>query len=371
MEGLDYVLSLSLDEALAPGRRLKFLLFVIGGLALFAGVLASGLLARLLARPLSSLVTFANSIASGDLEGRVPPSRLTELTMLGSAFNDMTESLSTSYQQLREKNVELEAAHSDLEDALLESRHTQAQLVQTAKLAAVGELAAGVAHELNNPLSAVLTYSVLIREELDEVPTEVSGELERTLRDLPRKLKLVERGAERCKSIADNLLTFGRKSSSQMTEVCLAEVIERTLELVSVQLRQRRVRRKKDVGPDLATVGHLGELQQVLTNLTINASQAMKEGGWLSIVAERVDENVVVEVSDTGAGISEEDRTKIFDPFFTTKPTGKGTGLGLSIAYGIIERHGGSIDVESELGKGTTFRIVLPAAKLAREAQVC
>ncbi len=253
----------------------------------------------------------------------------------------------------------------ELEQRLADLSSTQAQLVQTGKMAAVGELAAGVAHELNNPLSVVLTYSVLLQEKLSRASEEVRGQL----KGFDQRLDLMKSSAERCKTIVDNLLLFSRQDDTKIARVDAADLLAKTFDLLGSQLRRRQITLSLEVEDGLPPLrGNFNQLQQVLTNLVINAQQAMVDGGELEVAVRRRGSACELTIADTGPGIPRELQVKIFDPFFTTKPVGQGTGLGLAIAYGIIQGHDGAITVESDAGTGTTFHIRLPFAD-HREAE--
>ncbi|MCP4352993.1 MAG: PAS domain-containing protein [Desulfobacterales bacterium] len=248
----------------------------------------------------------------------------------------------------------------ELEEKIREVRRTHAQLVESAKLASLGELAAGVAHEINNPLTAVLTYSVLLKENLEQTDKTILNQLP----DFPEQLDLIKISAERCKSIANNLLIFSRQSETEMTLVNISDVISRTFDLIGVQLRRKQIRVVRRIQENIPMFpGNPSRLQQVFTNIVLNAVWVMDKGGELTICAKYDNRMCEVTISDTGPGIPRENLSRIFDPFFTTKPIGKGTGLGLSIVYGIIQDHHGEITAESALGQGATFYIRLPFAK--------
>ncbi len=235
----------------------------------------------------------------------------------------------------------------------LEAR--QAQLLQSRKMASLGILTSGVAHELNNPLNNIsLTAETLLYEHrYMSVP-----ELESLFREI---MEQAERGSE----VVRKLLEFSRvEPGAQMRELDIVEVVERTLRLVRNQLMISGIELATSYEQGLGTVkGKRQELEQAFLNILINAIQAMPDGGRLEVKVRRAAEGMVrVDITDTGVGIKQEHLAHIFDPFFTTKPVGQGTGLGLSLTYGIIRAHGGYIEVSSEVGKGTTFSIFLPVA---------
>ncbi|GEM_PF-6970338 len=296
---------------------------------------------------------------------------LETLTILASQVRIAMENVAL-YQQLRQERDQLQQAKKDLEEwsQVLEQRveertqklqEAQNQLMQAGKLAAVGQLGAGVAHELNNPLGGVLGYAQLSLEKLEQI--ENAG----VRQQLQRYLQIIEEETNRCKQIIGGLLRFSRsgiqeKPAYQATSI--PEVLERTLKLTQYQLKMHNVTLIKEIDPGLPSVnGDANQLQQVFTNIILNADQAMPKGGELRITAAKNSDKpgmIAIHFQDTGYGIAPEHLDKIFDPFFTTKSTGQGTGLGLSISYGIIQDHRGQVTVKSEVSKGSTFTIYLP-----------
>jgi PAS domain S-box-containing protein len=232
------------------------------------------------------------------------------------------------------------------------------QLWQTARLATMGELAASVAHELNNPLG---TVNLRVESLLAQVP---AGDPKR------RALEVIEQEAERMGNLVAGLLQFSRRSHRQVSTLDLREEVKASLDLVRYHLRNRRVAVELDGAADVVLVhADRQQLRQLFLNLFTNASDAMPEGGRLRIRVTRGDGNVVVEVADTGVGIPPENLERIFEPFFTTKPEGKGTGLGLAICRRIAQEHGGTLDLTSEVGTRTTVRVTLPAAGAEGESE--
>ena len=230
-------------------------------------------------------------------------------------------------------------------------QETQLQLLQSEKLRSLGEMAAGVAHEINNPLGGILIYASLLME---EIPPEdpKRADLERIVQE-----------ATRCKEIVKSLLEFARQSSPEMEPTDVNRAITDGLLFLENQATFHNIEIVKELDPSLPPVfGNAGQLKQVFMNIMINAADAMHGHGTLTIRTHPSQDGreVVIEFTDTGEGIPEEVLPRIFDPFFTTKEVGKGTGLGLSMSYGIVKEHGGRIEVETEVGKGTTFRVMLP-----------
>ncbi|MBI3362554.1 MAG: PAS domain S-box protein, partial [Chloroflexi bacterium] len=233
---------------------------------------------------------------------------------------------------------------------LTERRRLEAQLIHAAKMASLGVMAGGIAHELRNPLGIISATAQLL----------LGRPSNRRLRD--EGARKIHAATQRASLIIENLLKFARPQSEQMREIDLRPVLKDTFTLLAHQLDLHEVTLKKEIQPDLPEVrGNPALLQQVFTNLILNACNAMPEGGSLTVAAVAAGaDRVEIRFCDTGRGIAPEHRSKIFDPFFTTMPVGKGTGLGLSISYGIIQQHQGDIEVESQVGKGSTFTVRLP-----------
>jgi two-component system NtrC family sensor kinase len=226
------------------------------------------------------------------------------------------------------------------------------------KLSAIGRLAAGVVHEINNPLATISACAEALESRVAEGAFNGSD----SLQDLIEYLGLIRSEAFRCKSITNGLLDFSRTRPTDRALINLREVISSAARLLSHQRREDRVKFQIDVPSTLPPVsGDAGQLQQAVIALGTNALDAMPEGGTLAISARNIGAQILVEISDTGVGIPQENIAKIFEPFFTTKEVGRGTGLGLAVCYGILTEHGGSLDVQSTVGAGTTFTITLPA----------
>ena len=237
-------------------------------------------------------------------------------------------------------------------------------IARAEKLAAVGRLAAGVVHEINNPLATISACAESLEARVNDGEFDGSPGLE----DLREYLGLIRSEAFRCKSITMGLLDFSRTRTSAHVTINLADVIQSAVRLLSHQKRAAEIEFKVNVAADLLPVsGDPGQLQQVVIALATNALDAMGESGVLTIVGRNEDQKVAIEVIDTGVGISPENLPKIFEPFFTTKEIGRGTGLGLAVCYGILTEHGGTLDVQSTVGTGTTFTITLSAVKLSEE----
>jgi two-component system NtrC family sensor kinase len=239
-----------------------------------------------------------------------------------------------------------------------EARHVQEQVLRHEKLAAVGQLVAGVMHEINNPLATIAACAAAVDARLGD-------QAEPAVREY---LEIIDKEVQRSTKIVDGLLEFSRPHPSlgrPKTGVELKALVDRTLFLLKHHRRFKRLQVETDLGSEVAVRANDEQLIQVLMALMLNAVDAMPDGGTLTLRSKRVTgrHEAVIEVRDTGSGIPKSELTKIFEPFYTTKPPGQGTGLGLSIAYGIVQDHGGRIDVESEMGRGSVFRVVLPEAE--------
>jgi len=236
-----------------------------------------------------------------------------------------------------------------------EARRSRERIAQSEKLAAVGQLAAGVMHEINNPLATISACVAAIQGKLPRTGAEGVGEY----------LDIIDKEVDRCTRIVDGLLDFSRPKGKSKAPVALNRLVDDTLFLLKHHDRFKHLQVVRELAPsEPRTMGNAEQLIQVLMALMLNAVDAMEGGGQLTLrtVAGRGrPDEVVVEVADTGIGISRADQGKIFEPFYTTKPPGRGTGLGLSICYGIVEDHRGRIEVDSAPGRGSTFRIFLPA----------
>jgi two-component system NtrC family sensor kinase len=302
-------------------------------------------------RPLQRMAVATRQIARGDLSHKVEVSSHDEIGELADSFNLMTEHLREANVQLVEWGRTLE---KKVEERTQELREIQGHLVQSEKLASIGKLAAGIAHEINNPLGGILIYSHLILE--DTPPGRTHHE----------NLKKIVKETTRCKDIVKGLLDFARPKEPEMSATDIPEILDRCLALMERQALFQNIRIEKYYAPALPSViADGGQLQQVFMNIILNAAESMNGQGTLGIrVTHDVGrDELAAEISDSGHGIREEDKGRLFEPFFTTKEVGKGTGLGLAISYGIVRKHRGSIEVQSEVGQGARFTVRLPVKR--------
>ncbi|MGQ9645153.1 MAG: ATP-binding protein [Thermodesulfobacteriota bacterium] len=313
-------------------------------------LLLSLLLTRFVNRPLDKLLAATKTAAHGNLDHTVGIQSHDELGELANSFNNMISELKRSRDAIEEWTQTLEHR---VQERTRELQQVQDQLIRAGKMAAIGELAAGVAHEINNPLTGVLTFSSLMLKKVDEN------------HPWKKDLENIVQQTTRCRNIVRGLLDFARQRKPDKKEWDINNLVEQTLTLVEKQAPFQNIRITKEFKTGLPMLFVDGDqIQQVFMNILLNAADAMTEnGGTLKIQTELKDGMAMVSFTDTGCGIPKEHLPKLFDPFFTTKQTGKGTGLGLAISYGIIQSHSGDIEVESEVGKGSTFRVKLPIEK--------
>lgn len=251
-------------------------------------------------------------------------------------------------------------------------KEIKTQLIQSEKMASLGTISAGIAHEINNPLSFLLTNIEVLSDYLKTIDTvilstkiELDPNIKYILEDIPNLMNESLTGISRIKDIVAGLRTFSRADDGILQKISINDCIETSIKLVSNELKHK-CKLTLDLDKSNPKIfGSHGQLIQVFTNLLVNSAQAIQENGCIKIKSSIIHNNIIIEISDSGVGISKENISKLFTPFFTTKPTGQGTGLGLSISYGILQKHNAKISVESELNVGTTFFITVPMEKSA------
>ncbi|HEV2469100.1 MAG TPA: ATP-binding protein [Candidatus Sulfotelmatobacter sp.] len=358
---LDTNLSLAkADQQLAESTRE---LIVYTACALLLIVLMSWLVVwRVIGKPVTALQKGTEKLASGDLGYQIDVHSHDELGELASSFNGMSRELEAEHnenvawtrtleQRVERKTAELKRAH---EHAL----HTE-------KMASIGKMAAVLAHEINNPLSGILTYAKLLRKWIDQ-----SDGVQSKRREICDSLDLIASESRRCGDLVKNLLTFSRTTPMNLQKANLNQVIDRSLRLVQHQFDLAGIQVQQQLDPDLpAVLCDAAQIEQVLLALIMNALDAMPQGGnlWLTSFYNGEENAVRIVVRDDGAGIPADILPRIFEPFLTTKETGRGVGLGLAISQSILERHHGKIEVQSEVGRGTTFTVTLPSDERAKE----
>lgn len=342
---LDIIVSLEKNRTLLADYCFKIILLTIL-LLLFISIGTTLLMHRLVNRPVKKLLLQTRRIAQGNLDTIVRRISYDEMGDLADAFNQMTVSLKVARDDLKGWAENLEAK---VEERTSEIKQMQNQLIRAEKLASLGRLVAGIAHEINNPLTGLLMFANLIK---------TNPKLNEALVD---DVVIIINEAERCAKIVRGLLDFAHESIPQKKPASLNVIMENTLALIGRQSRFQNIDILRDYHTDLPVIFvDENQIEQVFINMLLNAAQSITGAGNILIKTyTEHDEYVCLQISDTGAGIREEDLGKVFDPFFTTK-SDKGTGLGLSVSHGIIKRHGGTIEVQSKVQKGTVFTIKLP-----------
>jgi two-component system NtrC family sensor kinase len=330
--------------------------------SLVATVLAVLLLTFLLLwtfvlRPVRRLTAAMGAAADGDLTVRVPVRTRDEMGRMAEVWNNMTGELLLARGELEGLNRTLEQR---VEDKTRQLEHTHQQMVRVEKMASLGKLAAIVAHEINNPLAGIRTYARLLRRQLAGAgPSAPSSE---QVKEADRILEMVDGESGRCGDIVRNLLAFSRQAAARFAEEDLAPIVERCRLLLNHQAELLGVTLETRVAEGVPRIVCDGaQIQQMILALAMNALEATPANGRVSIEVHRDGDGARLVVSDTGSGIPKQHQDEVFEPFFTTKESGSGVGLGLAVVYGLANRHGARIDLESEVGKGTTFTIHLPA----------
>ncbi len=344
--------SLSLLDEIKLKQGLALTAYIITFL-LAISVSLGVILWKIVSKPVSRLVHGMKKVAAGNLDYSVTIKSRDEIGILAKAFNSMIKDIKAARDQRELWTQTLEA---EVAKKTEEIRKTHVGLVQTEKLASLGRMAAGVAHEINNPLTGVVTFAHLMKKRVP--PDSLDAE----------DLNIIIEQTERCAKIIKNLLTFARATPSEKGKANINNVLSQTIYMVKNQEKFHNI--KFDINIDdsqFITLGDPSQFQQIFLNMLINAADAMNERGTIAIATRRVTEDnkpyVEIEFTDTGSGIKEEDMPKLFEPFFTTKPVGKGTGLGLSVSHGIVKHLSGDIKIKSAVGKGTSFFVKLPLMK--------
>ena len=336
---------------------------IFGGVLLLASVIGlavSGFIGSTLAKPIRELQNLVKRFSAGERQLRIVVTTGDEIGDLASEFNDMTGKLMQREEEIRNLNSELERKvlerTAELEDKNLLLIKAREELVRVEKLAAVGELAAGVAHEINNPMAIIRGNAELLqmviqpdhpsREEVDTIAQQVG----------------------RVEKIVANLLMFARRERIHFGKVNMNRMLDEILNQVGHQVPLTGIDIRKQYAAEVADIeGDADQLRQVFTNLILNAVHAMPDGGKLRVATQLNQDLMEIVIEDTGIGIAPENLEQVFNPFFTTRASG--TGLGLSVSYGIVKNHGGKISVSSESGSGSMFRVILPLTQKGRTAR--
>lgn len=305
-----------------------FILFMLLSTALAAFLIAYFYIKRML-RPIDSMVHMCKKVMEGDLRARCRLNPSGEMGLLCRTINQMADSFEKYQENLY--------------------RETQLQIGQSEKLAAVGRLTAGIAHEINNPLTSILNFAHLLKQKKTNDPEDSSD------------IGIIIDETNRVRKIVRNLLDFARQSPANKEDLSVNDVLQQLVALIAKQKEFRRIRFDERYEEDLPPMyADRNQIQQVFLNLLMNSAESIDQQGTISIRTADQGDSCTISIADTGCGIREENLSRIFDPFYTTKPVGKGTGLGLSVSYGIVKNYGGEIRCSSKVGEGTTFSVVLP-----------
>lgn len=347
---------------------------------LIFSLIASYYMTKMVTRPLEEMIKGTKELAEGHLTHRLKKTNYLEINELIKTYNQMAENLQTLYdnleQKVQERTVELETANNEIKSA-------QAMMVHSEKMRSLGQLVAGITHEINNPINFIygnMSHLKNYSESLvglielyenfevdlsDEGKKQISKlkeqiELDFLKEDLPALIKSCQDGTERTKNIILDLKNFSRVDEMIINNVDLEKEIDTTLNILHNKIKNR-IDVVKDYEDGLPNIeGYGGQLNQVFMNILDNACYAIKDSGKIFIRLKKSENNVIIEFEDTGDGMNKEQVKKIFEPFYTTKPVGQGSGLGMSISYKVIKNHNGDIKVESKEGKGSMFVIKLP-----------
>jgi two-component system NtrC family sensor kinase len=347
----------SLDTAVSKSSAEFFLLaslitFVLVSILIF-------LTNRKIRRPLSAIISASEAVSKGDRNRRleINPNLLDDMRMVSQAFNNMLDNLDAANKELENWSHQLEYKVQKKSEELSD---IQNELIHIERIASLGKLSSSVAHELNNPLSSILTYTKLVSKKISrmELDAGLSAALE-------KHLKMIEMETKRCGEIVKGLMDFSRKGQEDFKNVPLHKVLKQTYELVEHRMKMANIHFYTDFDAqnDLVFCNE-NQIKQVCVALLVNASEAVSENGEILMRTTNPDkEYIKLDIVDNGVGISPEDIPHIFQPFFSAKQKASGIGLGLAIVHGIVQSHQGRVDVESEPGKGTTISVVLPLVK--------
>ncbi len=341
-------LQVKTEKVLKDISRAKYIVGILlsGGMLLYLGL--ATIFVRGFTTPLNRLLEATRILKSGNLDHRVQGLK-DEFGELGSSFNEMSDAIRGQVRQMRETEQSLAKANRDL-------RRAQEQMVRAETMAALGTLSSGISHQLSTPLSVILNMTQLMKHDVRDSP------------EVLKDLEVLEYEANQAIKVTRSLLGFTRTANAVKEHVDVNKIVEDILKIMEFQTAEKLVKVKQGLAPGLRPIyANSANVRQVFLNIILNAIQAMPDGGELVVTSGRngsgTGGGVEVTVADTGSGIPAENLEDIFQPFFTTKKDG--TGLGLAITYGIVQEHNGSIFVESEVGRGTTFRVILPQGEFS------
>ena len=357
-------------------------IYILVSIMLLVAIFSSFVLAQTIIKPLLNMEKTISKIAKGDLSDRLELTQYDELNKLVNAYNMMANALQRLYSTLEAK---VNDRTRELKGAYAELQNTQAMMVHSEKMKSLGELVAGIMHEINNPINFIYgnmthlnNYSNDLISIVDEyskytdslkpAEKEAVENLKKEIdygflkSDLPELIKSCKEGADRAKNIIQDLKTFSRMDEAAITYVYVPQEIDTALNILHNKIKNKAKIHKEYIENVPKVEGFGGQLNQVFMNILDNAVGAIEKQGdiWIRINCDEKNENLIIEIEDNGVGMDSETESKVFDPFFTTKPVGQGTGLGMSITHKIIKGHQGNITVNSRKGFGTKFVITLP-----------
>ncbi|OGU35247.1 MAG: hypothetical protein A2068_12790 [Ignavibacteria bacterium GWB2_35_6b] len=323
---------------------------------IFIAVLIGFLITIFVNRPIKKINAGIEELSKGNLDYKISLNSKDELGHVAIQFNDMSSKLDKAYNEIKDWN---ETLNIKINEKTEELKSVYDQVIQIEKLASLGKLSATVAHELNNPLEGILTYTKLIGKKLRK------EQKENEFYSILNFLDLISEESARCGKIVKDLLVFSHRDSDEMTETDLINIIEKSATMINHHLELHKIKLIKDFEKDYLPIKCSSQkIQQALMSLLINSVEAMNDGGKILIKVSVEKYSAVIRIIDEGCGISEKALSNIFEPFFTTKNEKSGTGLGLSVAYGIVQAHKGKIEVEETSPGGTTFKVSLPLTNL-------
>ncbi len=375
-------LGASKSETKTVLRNVNFAFISVLGMVIIFLTLTSFVISSWILKPLDELVEALQSFESQEQAITIPVKNDTEIGLLTESFNQMFKKIWQARADLKKKVFELQSINKELKE-------TQTRLVHSAKMVSLGQLVAGVAHELNNPIGFIFSNMTHLRDysqrliQLVKIAETKPDELRKAkeelefdyiVQDMPKLITSCEDGAKRTKDIVLGLRNFSRLEEAKLNEIDIHKSLDTTLDLLQGEIKGR-IQVYKNYDPVPKIYGYASQINQVLMNILSNAVHAIEGQGqlWLTTLhlkdLKLKEGKVQISIQDSGQGMSQEVMEKIFDPFFTTKKVGQGTGLGLSISYGIIDNHGGEIQVKSEVGVGTEFIIVLPVRPPLKEIE--
>jgi two-component system NtrC family sensor kinase len=351
---LDIKISLKDLEKRKETTRTRALIFS-GILILLSTIVLGRIIRNQIQRPISKLVDGMHHVADLDLDYAVDVDATDDIKDMALTFNKMTQKLKKAQQELQQWSNDLE---NKVKEKTRELENSQRQMIFVEKMASMGKLAAVVAHEINNPMSGILTYAKLLIKKIENNPSQ------EIFAEVVENLKIIRDESKRCGDIVQNLLTFSKTSNGEKTESDLKSILDKSIELVQHKLEMIEAKLIKDfTSEDTTMYCDPSAIQQIVVALLINAYEALPQKGGevkIGLFKDNVKNIFRLEVSDNGVGIPEDVMPRIFEPFYTTKDASRNTGLGLAVVYGNVRRCGGSIDVKTKVNEGTTFIINMP-----------